>query len=152
MLSRAPPSSVSIGLDDDDLGVSCARDSDDMRNCWRIEILRLRTAALIRIFTRTFGFLCHWGVSQRALLEELSCEVFPLGVLQVCPTEFPASFSLSLRVLALTLELVSLSLSCTLPTRSQSDVHQRPWSSQHSADEPRVCTTMSDSISHLSTW
>ena len=35
-------------------------------------------------------------VSRRALVEELSCEVFPLGVLQVCPTEFPACFSPSL--------------------------------------------------------
>ena len=39
-------------------------------------------------------------VSQRALHEELSCEVFPLGVLQVCPTEFPASFSTNLHVSA----------------------------------------------------
>ena len=68
-----------------------------VRSRCRLEILRLRTAALIRIFTRTFGFLS---------------------------TEVPASFSPNLHVSALSLELVSMSLSCTLPTRARRDVHQ----------------------------
>ena len=82
---------------------------------------------------------------------ELSWEVFPLGVLEVCPTEFPASFSPSLHVFALSLELVSLS--CALPTRSRRDVHEiRGLPKPYSTDESRVCTTLSDTISNLSTW
>ena len=62
VLSRAPPSSASMGLDDDELGsfsVSAARGE----------------------------------VSQRVLLADLFCEVFPPGVLQACPTEFLANLS-----------------------------------------------------------
>ena len=58
-----------------------------MRDCW-IEVLRLRIAALVRIFTRTFSFFRHG-----ALPRELSCGVFPLGVLQACSTEFLAHLS-----------------------------------------------------------
>ena len=49
---------VSMGPDDElgSFSVSAARGNGDERGCRRIEILRLRTAALIRIFTRTLTF------------------------------------------------------------------------------------------------
>ena len=60
----------------------------------------------------------------------LSCEVFPLGVLQAYPTAFLANFSPNQHVFALNLELVSLSSWCTLLYPSQRDVHRIPWSSR----------------------
>ena len=72
----------------------------------------------------------HWlmEVSQRAVLEELCCEVFPLGVLQACPTAFLAHSSLNLHVFAPCLELVSPSSGCTLLYPLRRDVHRIPWS------------------------
>ena len=87
---------------------------DDMREHRRSEILRLRTAALTCIFIRSGRSLWLREVSQRAVLGELSCEVFPLGVLQGCPPAFLADFSPNQHVVALCLELASPSSWCTL--------------------------------------
>ena len=62
------------------------------------------------------------------MLEEPSCEVFPLAVLQACPTAFLANFSPNLHVVAPCLEHVSLPSWCTLLYPSRRDVHRNPSS------------------------
>ena len=123
-----------MGLDDDELGsfsVSAARGTrDDMRGCSKIEILRLRTAALTCIFNRTFSYHLPLEVKVQVVLEELSCAVFLADVLRGCSSW------------------------CTLPCLSQRDVHLIPWSYQaiftrKSLASARPCLIPS---LNLSTW
>ena len=63
------------------------------------------------------------------LLEELSCEVFPLGVLQACSTQFVATpFTKSARFCSVSGTRFTVLVVYSLPTRSQRDVHRNPWS------------------------
>ena len=120
-----------------------------MRDCWEIEILRLRAAALIRIFTRTFGLLCHWrcrnGRCLRSCLarssRRASCKPVPRSSLQtfnqVCLCVWN-SFHCPCRVHShLVLEEMFIKFRG----------HAKPYST----DNSRICSTLPDSVSNLST-
>ena len=130
------------------LGVCCARNSGDMRDSLRIEVLRFCLAALVRIFSRTFSFLCCWRCRNGRRLR--SC-LARSGVLQARSTEFLANFSPSLHVSALCLELVSLSLWCTLPSREKMFIGFRGLPKPYSTGKSRTCSTLPGSVSNLST-
>ena len=101
-----------------------------MRDCWRIEILRLGTAALIRIFTRTLTCLGQWRCRNgRCLRSRLARSS------QAYPTGFLANFSPCQHVVALFQELASLSSWCTLLYPSRRDVHRIRWSCQASCKQ-----------------
>ena len=134
------------------LGVYCTKNSDDMKDCWKIEILRLRIAALIRIFIRTFCFLCCWkcrnGRCLRCCLPKssrwASCKPVPRSSLhtfhQVCTfllcvwNSFHCPRGLHSRVV-----------------REEMFVGFRGLAKPYSTDKSRICSTLPDSAWTLST-
>ena len=90
-------------------------------------------------------------VSQRALLGELSGGVFPLGVLQACPKVPCKLFTKSARVCS-----VFNSLHCprgvhSCICREEVFIGFRGLAKPYSTDKSRVCSTVPDSVSNLST-
>ena len=123
-----------------------------MRDCWRIEILRLRTAALIRIITRTFSFLCHWrcrnGRCLRSCLARSSrrpsCKPVPWRSLQ--------TFTRSARFWLCVWN--SFHCLCGVHShlvREEIFIGFRGLVKPYSTDKSRICSTLPDSVPNPST-